>query len=126
MLTYRAKSVNYSLKCLEYIKRKRFCQRYDERNCREIRGTCRASGKARRFRIRGQKTEKEKFAGAEATYTVEALMHDGKAFQGGTSHYFGDGFSKAFGIQYPDRDNQLKYPHQTLGVFLPVSSAASS
>ena len=63
--------------------------------------------------VRGQKTEKEKFAGAEATYTVEALMHDGKALQGGTSHYFGDGFSKAFGIQYLDRDNQLKYPHQT-------------
>ena len=63
--------------------------------------------------IRGQKTEKEKFAGAEATYTVEALMHDGKALQGGTSHYFGDGFARAFGIQYLDRDNQLKYCHQT-------------
>ncbi len=63
--------------------------------------------------IRGQKTEKEKFAGAEATYTVEALMHDGKALQGGTSHYFGDGFARAFDIQFLDRDNQLKYPHQT-------------
>ncbi len=63
--------------------------------------------------IRGQKTDKEKFAGAEATYTVEALMHDGKALQGGTSHYFGDGFAKAFDIQYLDKDNQLKYPHQT-------------
>ena len=63
--------------------------------------------------IRGQKTDKEKFAGAEATYTVEALMHDGKALQGGTSHYFGDGFARAFGIQYLDRDNQLKYCHQT-------------
>ena len=50
--------------------------------------------------IRGQKTDKEKFAGALATYTVEALMHDGKALQGGTSHNFGDGFAKAFGIQY--------------------------
>jgi len=63
--------------------------------------------------IRGQKTEKEKFAGAEATYTVEALMHDGKALQGATSHYFGDGFARAFGIQFLDRDNQLKVPHQT-------------
>ena len=63
--------------------------------------------------IRGQKTDKEKFAGAVATYTVEALMHDGKALQGGTSHYFGDGFARAFDIQYLDKDNQLKYPHQT-------------
>lgn len=63
--------------------------------------------------IRGQKTDKEKFAGAEATYTVEALMHDGKALQGGTTHYFGDGFARAFDIQYLDKDNQLKYPHQT-------------
>ena len=63
--------------------------------------------------IRGQKTDKEKFAGAEATYTIEALMHDGKALQSGTSHNFGDGFAKAFGIQYSDKDNQLKYVHQT-------------
>lgn len=63
--------------------------------------------------IRGQKTEKEKFAGAEATYTVEALMHDGKALQSGTSHNFGDGFAKAFGIQFADKDNTLKYVHQT-------------
>ena len=63
--------------------------------------------------VRGKKTDKEKFAGAEATYTVEALMHDGKALQGGTSHNFGDGFAKAFGIQYLDKDNQLKYCHQT-------------
>ncbi len=63
--------------------------------------------------IRGRKTDKEKFAGAEATYTVEALMHDGKAIQGGTSHYFGNGFAKAFGIQYLDKDNKLKNPHQT-------------
>lgn len=63
--------------------------------------------------IKGQKTEKEKFAGAEATYTIEALMHDGKALQSGTSHNFGDGFAKAFGIQYTDRDNTLKYVHQT-------------
>ena len=63
--------------------------------------------------LRGRKTDKEKFAGAEATYTVEALMHDGKALQGGTSHYFGDGFARAFGIQYLDRDNKLKYCHQT-------------
>ena len=63
--------------------------------------------------IRGQKTDKEKFAGANATYTVEALMHDGKALQGGTSHNFGDGFAKAFDIQYLDNDNTLKYCHQT-------------
>ena len=63
--------------------------------------------------VRGQKTEKEKFAGAEDTYTIEALMHDGKALQSGTSHNFGDGFAKAFGIQYTDKDNKLKYVHQT-------------
>ena len=63
--------------------------------------------------ILGQKTDKEKFAGAEATYTIEAMMHDGKALQSGTSHYFGDGFAKAFGIQFTDTDNKLKYVHQT-------------
>ena len=63
--------------------------------------------------IKGRKTDKEKFAGAEATYTIEALMHDGKALQSGTSHNFGDGFAKAFGIQYQDRDNKLQYVHQT-------------
>ncbi len=63
--------------------------------------------------IKGRKTDKEKFAGAEATYTIEAMMHDGKALQSGTSHNFGDGFARAFGIQYTDKDNQLKYVHQT-------------
>lgn len=63
--------------------------------------------------IKGKKTEKEKFAGAESTYTIEALMHDGKALQSGTSHNFGDGFARAFGIQYADKDNTLKYVHQT-------------
>lgn len=63
--------------------------------------------------IRGQKTDKEKFAGAEATYTIEALMHDGKALQSGTSHNFGDGFAKAFGIQYTGKDNKLQYVYQT-------------
>ncbi|TCT13941.1 prolyl-tRNA synthetase [Natranaerovirga pectinivora] len=63
--------------------------------------------------IKGQKTEKEKFAGAKATYTIESLMHDGKALQSGTSHNFGDGFAKAFEIQYTDKDNTLKYAHQT-------------
>ena len=63
--------------------------------------------------VRGRKTDKEKFAGAEATYTVEALMHDGKALQAGTSHNFGDGFARAFGIQYSDKDNKLQYVHQT-------------
>ena len=63
--------------------------------------------------VRGKKTEKEKFAGAKATYTIEALMHDGKALQSGTSHNFGDGFAKAFGIQYTDKENKLQYVHQT-------------
>lgn len=63
--------------------------------------------------IRGQKTEKEKFAGAEETYTIEALMHDGKALQSGTSHNFGDGFARAFEIQYTDKENKLQYVHQT-------------
>jgi len=63
--------------------------------------------------IKGRKTDKEKFAGAEATYTIEAFRHDGKALQSGTSHNFGDGFAKAFGIQYTDKDNKLKYVHQT-------------
>lgn len=63
--------------------------------------------------IKGKKTDKEKFAGAEATYTVEALMHDGKALQSGTSHNFGDGFAKAFEIQYTDKENKLQYVHQT-------------
>lgn len=63
--------------------------------------------------IKGQKTEKERFAGAKATYTIEALMHDGKALQSGTSHNFGDGFARAFGIQYTDKNNTLQYVHQT-------------
>ena len=63
--------------------------------------------------IKGRKTDKEKFAGAEATYTIESLMHDGKALQSGISHNFGDGFAKAFDIQFTDRDNKLKYVHQT-------------
>ncbi|NCB99617.1 MAG: proline--tRNA ligase [Clostridia bacterium] len=63
--------------------------------------------------IRGRKTDKEKFAGAEATYTIEALMHDGKALQSGTSHNFGDGFAKAFEIQYANKENKLEYVHQT-------------
>jgi prolyl-tRNA synthetase len=63
--------------------------------------------------VKGRKTDKEKFAGATATYTIEALMHDGKALQSGTSHNFGDGFAKAFGIQYTDKNNKLQYVHQT-------------
>lgn len=63
--------------------------------------------------IKGKKTDKEKFAGAEATYTIEAMMHDGKALQSGTSHYFGDGFAKAFDITFQGRDNKQQYPHQT-------------
>jgi len=63
--------------------------------------------------VKGRKTDKEKFAGAVATYTVECMMHDKKALQGGTSHYFGDGFAKAFDITFSDRENKLSYPHQT-------------
>ena len=63
--------------------------------------------------VKGRKTDKEKFAGAEATYTIEALMHDGKALQSGTSHNFGDGFARAFGIQYTDKENKLQYCHET-------------
>ncbi|MCR5234471.1 MAG: proline--tRNA ligase [Lachnospiraceae bacterium] len=63
--------------------------------------------------IKGRKTDKEKFAGAESTYTIEALMHDGKALQSGTSHNFGDGFARAFDIQYTDNNNKLQYVHQT-------------
>lgn len=63
--------------------------------------------------IKGKKTDKEKFAGARETYTIEALMHDGKALQSGTSHDFGDGFAKAFDITYTDKENALKYVHQT-------------
>jgi len=63
--------------------------------------------------VKGRKTDKEKFAGAVATYAIEALMHDGKALQSGTSHNFGDGFAKAFGVQFTDKDNTLKYVHQT-------------
>ncbi len=63
--------------------------------------------------VKGRKTESDKFAGAEATYAIEALMHDGKALQAGTSHYFGDGFAKAFEIMYTDKENKKVYPHQT-------------
>lgn len=63
--------------------------------------------------VKGVKTAKERFAGAEDTYTIEALMHDGKALQSGTSHYFGDGFAKAFDIQFTGNDNKLHHPFQT-------------
>ncbi|MCF6136263.1 proline--tRNA ligase [Pseudalkalibacillus berkeleyi] len=63
--------------------------------------------------LKGQKTEKEKFAGADFTYTIESLMHDGKALQSGTSHYLGDGFARAFGIQYSDQNGEQQFVHQT-------------
>ena len=63
--------------------------------------------------IRGNKTDKEKFAGAVNTYTIECMMHDHKALQSGTSHYFGDGFARAFNITFADKNNKLSYPHQT-------------
>ena len=62
---------------------------------------------------RGQKTDKEKFNGAEATYTIECMMHDRKALQAGTSHYFGDGFARAFDIHFTDANNRQAFPHQT-------------
>ena len=68
--------------------------------------------------IKGQKTDKEKFAGAEATYTVEALMHDERALQSGTSHYFGSKFAEAYDIKVAGRDNKEQYVYQTS----PVSS----
>ena len=61
----------------------------------------------------GRKTEKEKFAGAEATYTVECMMKDHKALQGATSHYFGDKFSRAYDVTFTGRDNKIQYPFQT-------------
>jgi prolyl-tRNA synthetase len=63
--------------------------------------------------LTGQKTEKEKFAGAKETYAIEALMHDGKSLQSGTSHYFGTGFANVFGIRFQDQQNQLQLVHQT-------------
>ncbi|PKM63475.1 MAG: proline--tRNA ligase [Firmicutes bacterium HGW-Firmicutes-21] len=63
--------------------------------------------------IKGKKTESDKFAGAEATYAIEALMHDGKALQAGTSHYFGDGFARAFDIMYTNKENKKVYPYQS-------------
>ena len=63
--------------------------------------------------VKGKKTESDKFAGAVSTYAIEALMHDGKALQAGTSHYFGDGFAKAFDITYADKENKRVHPHQT-------------
>ncbi len=63
--------------------------------------------------VRGKKTDSEKFSGAEATYTIEAMMHDGKSLQAGTSHYFGDAFAKAFEIEFQNRENKPQTPHQT-------------
>lgn len=63
--------------------------------------------------VKGKKTESDKFAGAVSTYAIEALMHDGKALQAGTSHYFGDGFARAFDITFSDRENKKSFPHQT-------------
>ncbi len=63
--------------------------------------------------VKGVKTESDKFAGAESTYCIEALMHDGKALQAATSHYFGDGFARAFDMTYQDKENKLQYVHQT-------------
>lgn len=62
---------------------------------------------------KGLKTDKEKFAGAERTYTIECMMHDRKALQNGTSHYFGDGFAKAFDISFADKNNQQTAPFET-------------
>lgn len=61
----------------------------------------------------GEKTEKEKFAGAKNTYTIEPMMHNGVALQGGTTHYFGNDFAKSFDITFTARDNTQQYPYQT-------------
>lgn len=63
--------------------------------------------------VKGRKTEKEKFAGAKETYTIEALMPDGKALQSGTTHYFGNGFAEAFGVSYQSREGKIEHPYQT-------------
>ena len=63
--------------------------------------------------VKGAKTESDKFAGAVSTYAIEALMHDGQSLQAGTSHYFGDGFAKAFDIKFTDKENKLTHPFQT-------------
>lgn len=63
--------------------------------------------------ITGKKSDKEKFAGAEETYTIEAMMYDGVALQNGTSHYFGQGFAKAFDIKFLNKENKWEYPYQT-------------
>jgi prolyl-tRNA synthetase len=63
--------------------------------------------------VMGQKTDKEKFAGAVDTYSIEALMHDGKALQSGTTHYLGTGFAEAFNIRFQDKDGEVKPVHQT-------------
>ena len=63
--------------------------------------------------VKGKKTPSDKFAGAEDTYAIEALMHDGKSLQAATSHYFGDGFAKAFGITYTNKENKIAVPYQT-------------
>lgn len=63
--------------------------------------------------IVGKKTEKEKFAGAEETYTLEAMMYNGYALQNGTSHYFGTNFTKAFDITFLNKENKLVHPYQT-------------
>lgn len=76
--------------------------------------------------VKGRKTEKEKFAGAEATYTIEALMHDCKALQSGTSHNFGNGFAKAFGIEYTNKENKLSPVYETSWGMSTVSSVRSS
>lgn len=63
--------------------------------------------------VTGVKTEKEKFAGAEKTYSIEALMPDGKALQSGTTHYFGDGFARAFNISFTNQNNEISFAYQT-------------
>ena len=63
--------------------------------------------------LKGKKTPTEQFAGADSTYTVETLMHDGRALQGGTSHYFGQNFSKPFNIKFQNREGKEEYAYQT-------------
>ena len=63
--------------------------------------------------LRGRKTEKEKFAGADETYTIETLTRDGRALQSGTSHYFGQNFTKPFEVKFQNREGKEEYAYQT-------------
>ena len=74
--------------------------------------------------IKGVKSESERFAGAEETYCIEALMQDGKALQAGTSHFLGQNFAKAFDVKFASKEGKLEHVWATLGAFRPVLMGA--